>query len=87
MKNGENRVNFMCSKAKVTHAKGLTIPKLEMNSLVLCSRLVKTVVSSMPEKPSSVLLVGDSECVIHSLEKGTSLGPFCLQQTYGNRGK
>ena len=76
MKNSENTVSFMCSKAKVTPAKGLTIPKSEMNSLVLCSRLMKTVVTSMPEKPSSVLLVGDSECVIHSLEKGTALGPF-----------
>ena len=71
--NEENKVSLMCSKAKVTPAKGLTIPKSEMNSLVLCSRLMKTVVTSMPEKPSSVLLVGDSECVIHSLEKGTAL--------------
>ena len=76
MYDGENMVSFMCSKAKVTPAKGLTIPKSEMNSLVLCSRLMKTVVTSMPEKPSLVLLVGDSECVIHSLEKGTALGPF-----------
>ena len=60
--NEENKVSFMCSKAKVTPAKGLTIPKSEMNSLVLCSRLMKTVVTSMPEKPSSVLLVGDGEC-------------------------
>ena len=52
------------------------MPKSEINALVLCTRLTKTVVTSMPVKPVTVLLVGDSDCVIHTLEKGTALNSF-----------
>ena len=65
-------VSILCAKAKVTPANGQTTPKSELNGATLLSRLIKSAVSASVDKPSQVICVGDSQCVIASLEMSSS---------------
>ena len=60
---------------------GTTVPRSELQSLTVLSRLLPVVARTMPERQELAILVGDSECSIAALEKtGGTLGPF-----FGNR--
>ena len=63
-------VHLLAAKARVTPLKtGLTIPRAELSSLLICTRLMAKAVSLFPEGFSSVSCIGDSTCIISSLEK------------------
>ena len=73
--------HLLCAKAKVTPLSGLTTPRVELNSLVLGSRLALTAARALKvEKflcPTDVYMLSDSECSIAALDKTTSnLKPF-----------
>lgn len=73
--------NLICAKSKVTPHTGFTIPRSELSSTVLQSRLALTTVRALqPEpsmKPVGVVMLTDSECSISAVEKTTSaLKPF-----------
>ena len=80
--NGSNfSVSILCAKAKVTPANGQTTPKLELNGATLLSRLIKSAVRASVDKPSQVICVGDSQCVIASLEMSSSkFKPFFMNR-------
>ena len=68
------------AKGRVTPLSGFTIPRSEMSGAVVVSRLVLRVVRAlqpMIEKPSSSIILLDSECTISTLETSASqLKPF-----------
>ena len=69
--------SLLIAKARVTTVRGTTTPKSELSGLLIASRLLLTVLRSMPEKPSEVFIAGDSQCTIAALEKsGDQLGPY-----------
>ena len=73
--------HLLCAKAKVTPLSGLTTPRVELNSLVLGSRLALTAARALKvEKflcPTDIYMLSDSECSIAALDKTTSnLKPF-----------
>ena len=77
----EYAVNLLCAKAKVTPKNGCTIPKSELNSATLLSRLVKSTVRAIVDAPSEVICAGDSQCVISSLEiSSTKFKPYFLNR-------
>ena len=77
----EYAVNLLCAKAKVTPKNGCTIPKSELNSATLLSRLVKSTVRAIVDAPSEVICAGDSQCVISSLEiSSTKFKPYILNR-------
>ena len=65
-KDQEATVKLLCAKAKINN--GYTVPKTELNGAVLLSRVVKSAVRAMVDKPRSVVCAGDSSCVLSSLE-------------------
>ena len=69
--------SLLIAKARVTTVRGTTTPKSELSGLLIASRLLLTVLRSMPEKPSEVFIAGDSQCTIAALEKfgGIKWGP------------
>ena len=73
--------SLLCAKAKVTPKSGYTIPRSELFSCVLQTRLALTVVKALQTeasmRPEGVILLSDSRCSISALEKSTSaLKPF-----------
>ena len=68
------------AKGRVTPLSGFTIPRSEMSGAVVVSRLVLRVVRALQpltEKPSSSIILLDSECTISTLETSASqLKPF-----------
>ena len=73
--------NLLCAKAKVTPSTGFTIPRSELSSCVLQSRLALTSVKALQTdaklKPVGVTMLSDSRCSISAVEKSTSaLKPF-----------
>ena len=73
--------HLLCAKAKVTPLSGLTTPRVELNSLVLGSRLALTAARALKvEKflcPTDIYMLSDSECSIVALDKTSSnLKPF-----------
>ena len=73
---GDFASQLLCAKARVTPINGLTIPRVELNGLVLNSRLVLTVAKALSVDedlhPVSAVLLADSECSISALDKSTS---------------
>ena len=74
-------VQLLCAKAKITPMNGCTIPKSELNGATLLSRLLKAASRAMVDTPETVLPVGDSQCVIASLEMSSSkFKPFFMNR-------
>ena len=75
---------LILGKARVTPLRGFTVPRSEMSGAVLASRMMFRVVKalqSIDDRPSSAILLLDSECTISSLEVSSGkLKPF-----FGNR--
>ena len=70
--------HILAAKARVTPLKtGLTIPRLEVSGLLLCSRLMAKAVSLYDGGFSSASCLGDSTCIISALEKNaTAFNPY-----------
>ena len=65
------------SKTRVTPSGGTTTPRSELSGLVICVRLLSTIVRALPVRPRRVTIIGDSTCTISSCEVNcASLGPF-----------
>ena len=69
---------LVTAKARVTLLKaGLTIPRSELSGLLLCTRLRSRTESLYSGGFGSVSCLGDSTCIISSLDKtATSFSPF-----------
>ena len=69
---------LVAAKARVTPLKaGLTIPRSELSGLLLCTRLISRTESLYSGGFGSVSCLGDSTCIISSLDKtATSFSPF-----------
>ena len=83
---------LVATKAWVTPLKaGLTIPRSELSGLLLCMRLLSRTESLYSGGCGSVLCLGDSTCIISSLDKtATSFNPFmhaCLSEIHNLRDK
>ena len=77
MIDGSYHVQLMAAKARLSPSAGTSVPKVEVSGLLGLSRLMRVVVKAVDETPSSVVLLGDSECSIAMLEKsGPSLAPY-----------
>ena len=75
------QVRLLCAKTRVTQMNGLTLPRSELNSLLLSSRLFLTTSRSLSSesslKPTVYYPLSDSECSISALEKSTlALKPY-----------
>ena len=72
--------SLLCAKAKVTPLRGFTVPRSELSSGVLVSRLLLTAaiaLSKLEEKPSNSVILMDSSCTISCLEENAKrLKPF-----------
>ena len=56
---------------------GLTIPRSELSSLQLLTRLLAKTIKALPDPPSDIYILGDSTCVISAMDKvATSFNPF-----------
>ena len=77
---GHYSPRLLCAKARVTPLRGYTIPRSELCGAVLTSRLVLAVaiaLSKLKEKPTSSIILLDSECTISSFEEqARKLKPF-----------
>ena len=77
---GHFSASLALGKGRVTPLSGFTIPRSEMSGGVLVSRMVLRVVRAlqpMEDKPSSSIILLDSECTISTLEISASqLKPF-----------
>ena len=78
--NGHYFSSLLCSKAKVTPLRGLTVPRSELSGGVLMSRLMLTValaLSKLQDQPSHAIMLMDSTCTISSLEENAKhVKPF-----------
>ena len=56
---------------------GLTIPRSDLTSLQLLTRLLSKVIKVLPEQTSNVHILGDSTCDISTMDNiATSFNPF-----------
>ena len=56
--------------------KGTSVPRSEINGLLIGSRLLHLTVKALDVKPGKITVCGDSECTIASLDKtGGLLAP------------
>ena len=84
MEDGSIFVTLLCSKAHVTPIHRLSTPRSEINGMVIAARLVVSsleCLSSCNITTERVWMIGDSECVLSSLEKVDA--PF--GEYFGNR--
>ena len=65
---GQWEARIYAAKARVTPSKGMTVPRAELNSLLITTRLVASIQEAMVIKPSQITFCGDSECTISSYE-------------------
>ena len=78
--------HFVLGKARVTPLRGYTVPRSELSSGVLVSRMALRVARSLDsnigeENTKSCLIMLDSECTIATLENSSkSLKPFFLNR-------
>ena len=70
---GTWHVELLCAKARVSPVQGLSIPRAELNGLLLLTRMVENAVTAMSVKPSRITLCGDSTCTISSLDATASV--------------
>ena len=73
--------NLLWAKARVTPLSGYTVPRSELSSTVLMSRMAKTTVKALQGedymKPKGVIMMSDSECSIAAVETTSRvLKPF-----------
>ena len=76
--------SLLCSKAKVTPLRGLTVPRSELSGGVLMSRLMLTVataLSRLQEQPKGAVMLMDSTCTISCLEENAKR----LKPSFHNR--
>ena len=64
---------LLLSKARVAPLAGMTIPRTEMNGLVLGTKLGDLALSSMRENPSRLTFCLDSECTIAAVDSENGL--------------
>ena len=64
---------LLLSKARVAPLNGMTVPRTEMNGLVIATKLIDLSLASMRELPSSVTFCLDSECTISAVDSENSL--------------
>ena len=68
---------LIAGKARVTPSSGITTPRAELCGLVTLSRLMDSIIASVPIKPRRITLIGDSTCTIASCEANcASLGAY-----------
>ena len=78
---GDYVSSLLTAKARVTPLSGLSIPRTEMNSMVLSTRLTLTSAKALSKEeslhPVSAITLSDSECSISAVDKSTSsLKPY-----------
>ena len=77
------QVRVYVAKARVTPSKGMTVPRSELNSFLITTRLVLSICKAMTVKPTRVTFCGDSECTISSYEsEQTALAPYFSNRVY-----
>ena len=77
VRDGKVGVQLLMAKAKVTPLSGLSIPRSELNGLVLASRVARTIVGCFPGNLDKVLIAGDSSCTLSVMAGSTSrLNPY-----------
>ena len=64
---------LLLSKARVAPLNGMTVPRTEMNGLILGTKLVDLALSSMRDLPTSVTFCLDSECTISTVDSDNGL--------------
>ena len=73
----EYAAQLIASKVRVTSVRGSTTPRSELSGLLICTRLLINIVKAMSDKPSRLVISGDSQCSIAALEKsGDSLEAY-----------
>ena len=65
--------HLFLSKARVAPLNGMTVPRTEMNGLVIATKLIDLSLASMRELPSSVTFCLDSECTISAVDSENGL--------------
>ena len=75
----EYHVQLVVGKAKI--AKSSKVPRNEMDSLVMLARLITAILPGMGEKPSSIMIIGDSKCTIQCVEAESKV----LKDFFNNR--
>ena len=74
---GDPTVTLLTAKGRVAPLKQTTIPRLELMAALIASRLAKTIVTELKDKPETVTLWTDSQIVLHWLEsESITLKPF-----------
>ena len=67
----------------MTPSKGMTVPRAELNSFLITTRLILSICTAMYIKPTRVTLMGDSECTISSYEtEHTVLASYFANRVY-----
>ena len=64
---------LLLAKARVAPLNGITVPRTEMNGLVLAKKLLDLAMVSMSEPPTSVTFCLDSECTISTVQSENGL--------------
>ena len=69
--------SLVTSKARVAPLDGLIIPRSELSSFQLLTRLLGKTIKALPETLRNVHTLGDSTCVINAMDKvATFFNPF-----------
>jgi hypothetical protein len=77
MPDGESSVHLIIAKARVAPSTGTSVPRMEMSSLALLSRLSSLVVKAAGFQPVELVRAVDSECVVAAYNKREGvLKPF-----------
>ena len=64
---------LLLSKARVAPLNRMTVPRTEMNGLIIATKLVDLSLASMRDLPSSVTFCLDSECTISAVDSENGL--------------
>ena len=76
-----HKVTFLCAKSRIAPINGCTVEKLEINGCMQLSRLLKSCVNAIIDKPKLIIPAGDSQCLIASLKLWTSkFKPFFINR-------
>ena len=70
-------VRLLLGKTRVAPIHGISVPRAELQSLVVTSRILLTVARAVDHKVSKVIHASDSECCLAALQKsGGLLRPY-----------
>ena len=73
----ETSAKLLISKCRVTPIKGMTIPRAELQAMVILLRLIATVLRATEEKFEQVTTATDSMCILAALNKpAPSMKPY-----------